>query len=633
MKKLILLSLIFTISNFSLLAQQMHISKAKQNQSVELTKDATLNGGMNLSNDFTRPSYKFLVDEVELGTSVYDLQTNASIENRFFRHSDGTMGAVWTMGFEDPGFDGRGTGYVYYDGNEWSEEPSDRIEETRTGWPNYASLGDNGEIVASHTGTEIIFSKRENKGTGDWEYFSLAGPEGQDIIWPRMVTHENTIHVVAATPNTANNGTIYEGLDGAVLYSRSTDGGETWVDENIILPGMSSDEYTGLNADTYIWAQNGETIALVLSSLWYGHDLFMVKSEDNGETWEKTIIWENPYTQVDYADIVTAPDTLAAAGGNVTADIDSEGNVHVAFDLNRAYKEETGEDATFSSFPFYEGIVYWNETMEPFEADNQHNALAFENLVENETYVGWVPDVDGDGELDIEIEELYNYNGYSTSTYPTMSIDGDDNVYLAYSTPREDLQSSGLKLRHIFGRAKVNGYWFGDPNDVDELDLTNSPLHAFDECIFPQMANILPDDEKFYIMYQRDLTPGFAVGTEPDHEFTTNNVTLIEATNEDFGVYTDIENTASINESHKVSQNFPNPFSSTSEVTVEVAEDAQLSLEVVNLVGQTVQRVDKGFVNAGTHSLEISGTNLETGVYFYNVHINDETITKKMVIR
>lgn len=629
MKKILLLTTVVLIAMTSF-AQKSTVSKKKRGLSVELTKEGRLNGGANmLMNDFAKAN-KLIPEETELGTTVYDAQTNQAIENRFHRYSDGTMGAVWTMGFEDAtNFPDRGTAYVYFDGESWSEEPSERIESERCGWSSYAPYGENGEIIVSHTGTELRFSKRENKGSGEWEHFTLEGPEGHDLIWPRLITNGNTIHVVAVTPSEANAGTPYNGMDGALLYSRSTDGGETWVDQNIQLPGTTSDEYTGIVSDEYIWAKNGNTIALVVSSQWYGHDLFMLKTEDDGENWEKTVVWENPYNQVIYDDLVTAPDTLAAPDGTLGADIDSEGNVHITFGLIRALKEETGSGSTFSAFPFYEGIIYWNETMDPFEAENQHYALAFENLVEDETYVGWIPDVDGNGEIDMTLDNLFTYV-YSCSTFPTITLDENDNVFLAYATPREDL-GDPLKYRHIMGRAKINGTWFGNPNDVEQLDLTNDPLHSFDECIIPQMANMIPGDDKVYIIYQRDNIPGIAYGQEPDHEYVTNYYTLMEADLSDFGIITEIETDAE-KMSDEVSQNYPNPFSSSSTVEVRLNQQSKLSLEVMNLVGQTLQYSDLGTVNAGTHKLEIDGSRLETGVYFYNVNINDKTITKKMVV-
>ncbi len=627
MKKVLLLTLVLGFS-FSLFAQKSHVSKDLREMAVEMTKEGEIVNGIDLRNEVTPPSYKFLVDETELGTSVYDVQSNSAIENRFYRHPDGTMAAVWTMGFDDPSFPGRGTGYAYFDGTSWDANPTERIEDERVGWPSYAPWGPNGEIVAAHTGgSGVKFSKRETKGSGDWTYSTFAGPEEvPGLTWPRICTSgedNNTLHVIA------NSYDPYEGQETAILYSRSLDGGETWEDENIIMEGTGSEYYESISADSYIWASRGDVVALIVVPLWYEHDLFMMKSEDNGETWEKTVIWENPFNLTAYADVVTE-DTLAAPDGSAGAVIDSQGNVHVTFNLVRAYKEETGSTATFTSFPFHEGIVYWNETMEPFiNEENQYDALYYDNLVENETLIGWVPDVDGDGTIDITIDQLFTYI-YSATLQPTMTIDSDDNIFVAYSTPREDL-GDPLRYHHIFARAKYNGYWVGDPNNID-LDLTNDPLHSFDECIYPQMANMLPGDDKIYLFYARDNEPGEAVGAEPDHEYVTNYYTLIEASHEDFGIYVDIENIENA-AAHSVSQNYPNPFSGSANVDVELAEDADLSMEVVNLVGQTVQRVDKGFVKAGTHTLQINGTDLETGVYFYNVNINDETITKKMVIR
>ena len=56
-------------------------------------------------------------NESTIGTTYYDLQTNKALSNRFYLYADGTMGAVWTMGFQSSDFPDRGTGYNFYDGN------------------------------------------------------------------------------------------------------------------------------------------------------------------------------------------------------------------------------------------------------------------------------------------------------------------------------------------------------------------------------------------------------------------------------------------------------------------------------------------------------------------------------------
>ncbi|MEZ5083464.1 MAG: hypothetical protein R2750_08450 [Bacteroidales bacterium] len=50
----------------------------------------------------------------------YDLQTNTSTQNRIHMFDDGTIGAIWTMGYALIQFyDLRGTGYSYFDSNAW----------------------------------------------------------------------------------------------------------------------------------------------------------------------------------------------------------------------------------------------------------------------------------------------------------------------------------------------------------------------------------------------------------------------------------------------------------------------------------------------------------------------------------
>ncbi|MGM0567322.1 MAG: T9SS type A sorting domain-containing protein [Bacteroidota bacterium] len=620
MKKVYLLTLILGIS-VGLMAQHAPVNSELYDHSVEVDASEKIHDmGSNTSSHVIPYSPSRLsINETDIGQSVYDLQSNSSVNNRFTRFQDGSMAAVWTMGFESPSFADRGTGYNYYDGTEWGPMPEERIEDENVGWPYHAPLGENGEIVVGHTPNGLKISKRDTKGAGDWDYENFMGPDGAEgLTWPEVTTtgdNNDVVHLVA------NSYDPYEGQETALLYSRSTDGGETWVDENIILEGMGSDYYTEINADDYIWASRGDVAALVVSSPW--HDLFIMKTEDNGENWEKIVAWEHPYPMFDWEETITT-DTIWAPDGSMGADIDSEGNVHLSFGLTRVIHEEPG--TSYNYFPFTDAIVYWNENMDPFEnPDNQHYALKYENLEEDVTLVAWTPDMNNNGVLDIEsTDEILPYRTLGMVTMPTLKIDEDDDVALVYTALHEELFGGEFYYRHIFGREKVGSTW------GDIVHLTSGDIHMFDECIYPQMANILPDDENIYLHYQKDNTPGLAL--DEDHDWVTNTIVGMEVSMDEFGTISN-ENGLSIDEKHKVSQNFPNPFSSTSEVSVEVTEDAQLSMEVVNLVGQTVQHVDKGFVNAGTHSLEISGTNLETGVYFYNVNINDETITKKMIIR
>jgi type IX secretion system substrate protein len=87
-----------------------------------------------------------------------------------------------------------------------------------------------------------------------------------------------------------------------------------------------------------------------------------------------------------------------------------------------------------------------------------------------------------------------------------------------------------------------------------------------------------------------------------------------------------------VNPIASVEQNFPNPFSSSTMIEVSLENNANLSMEVVNMIGQKVLEVNKGQVQSGTHTFEISAENMKSGIYFYTVKANENTVTKKMIV-
>ncbi|MBN1340975.1 MAG: hypothetical protein JXA03_16725, partial [Bacteroidales bacterium] len=206
----------------------------------------------------------FEQSEDHIGTTQYDLQSNTALGNRITLFDDGTIAAVWTQGIESsPSFPDRGTGYNYWDGTAWGPIPTTRIESDRGGWPSVAPFGEDGEIVVDHiaggVGTGLLFNHRATKGTGAWTEFNFQGPAGgwETITWPRMVTsgvNNDVIHLIHTTYPVANGGQIYNGMDPALLYSRSADGGATWDPLHAQLPGTTIDFYKDISADEYTWA-------------------------------------------------------------------------------------------------------------------------------------------------------------------------------------------------------------------------------------------------------------------------------------------------------------------------------------------------------------------------------------------
>ncbi|HNW76987.1 MAG TPA: hypothetical protein PKJ28_08895, partial [Bacteroidales bacterium] len=81
-------------------------------------------------------SLKATLEDPVTGTTKYDLQTNAATQNRIYLYPDGTIGTTFTMSHVNT-FSDRGTGYTYFDGVDWGDQPSVKIESVKAGWPSY----------------------------------------------------------------------------------------------------------------------------------------------------------------------------------------------------------------------------------------------------------------------------------------------------------------------------------------------------------------------------------------------------------------------------------------------------------------------------------------------------------------
>jgi hypothetical protein len=623
MKKLLLIAVAVLAGTYCYTQNPCRLSQHQRDYHITLTYKADVSDEVpfnNLENPTVR-SAGFVPDETIIGNTKYDFQTNAMLSGRIYQHADGTIGAVWTQGFDDANtFPDRGTGYNYYDGAAWQPVPTVRIENNRCGWPNYAPWGTDGEIVISHnfvTGLEIL--KREVKGTGTWSQALYQGPSPieDSPSWPRMGTggeNHDIIHMIY------NSKVAYNDQTTALLYSRSNDGGDTWDPQDITFDEFGPGYYSEIGGDSYALAVKDNIVAILISDTW-NTDLALLKSEDNGDTWEHTIIWEHPYPFYDWD--VTITDTFFSVDGTASLAIGPDGKIHVVFAICRVLHDVVGTNYTY--WPGAEAIVYWNEDMPVFS--NGVNALAppewgFEDteLIDDYNRIGWWQDVNGNEQDDrLDAQVLYRTIGYST--WPVISVDENNNIFMAYASLTEGYDNTTNNFRHIWTRAYANGIW-GPFTDV-----TSDIIHIFDECAFPVMSPT--SDDNVHLLFQADNFPG--TGLDGNHAYVNNNIYYSAIPKED--MLTGIKHVNNAINDASVSQNYPNPFDKITTIRVNLNESAYLSLKVMNTIGQEVMNIQKGSVPAGNYYFELDGSDFAQGVYFYTVKADNISVTKKMVVR
>lgn len=594
----------------------------KELQDYNVKYDRTQNSSYELQQTSAPLKNTHSILEENTGITYYDLQSNGSMQNRIHIFDDGTMGAVFTY-MEAP-FSLKGSGYNYSNGYEWGAFPTEPLEEYHSGCPSYAPFGENGEIIVSHIQNIAVekgltFSKRENKGTGEWEQWILQGPEGfENIYVPHMATgglNNSVIHVLAITHPLLS---IYQGQSPALLYSRSADGGTTWNPENYIIPLINADHYLGFGRDLYNIHAEGDNVAILIGGPWL--DLLLLKSTDGGDNWEKTIIWEHPYPLFETLNSYPT-DTFYCVDGSHDLDFDENGKVHVTFGINRAYADS---NKTYW-FPAVGGIGYWNEDITTFSNDfNSLNPYGHPDseLEENYSLVGWSQDMNGNDTIDVLDDWGTYYLGFSSM--PQIYVDNNNRIYIVYSSVTEGYDNNLQNYRHLWCRLSPIDGWWGQHHH-----LTNYLNHVFDECVFPSLAKFTDNWPEPHILYQQDDEPGMTIWGDED-PYGEN---FISHLNNEIWLFTAIDGIKSNSDLIEVSQNHPNPFKEKTTIQIKLKKTCDLKLEITDLTGGKVYENNLGYLSTGTHNISIKVPSLSPGIYFYSVVAGDHSVTKKMIVK
>jgi hypothetical protein len=115
----------------------------------------------------------------------------------------------------------------------------------------------------------------------------------------------------------------------------------------------------------------------------------------------------------------------------------------------------------------------------------------------------------------------------------------------------------------------------------------------------------------------RDLAPEFAGTSVPLNGRTPNN--------------------ASLPTDFNLSQNVPNPFNPSTDISFALPSDSKVSLTIYNVLGQQVKTLVDEHMRAGYQTISWDGTDntgrtVASGVYFYKLRANDFSATKKMLM-
>jgi len=101
------------------------------------------------------------------------------------------------------------------------------------------------------------------------------------------------------------------------------------------------------------------------------------------------------------------------------------------------------------------------------------------------------------------------------------------------------------------------------------------------------------------------------------------------------GNYTNIENFVYEVSGYELHQNYPNPFNPTTEISYSLKTAGQVTLSVFNAKGELVRTLVNEKKPAGNHSIKFNGDGLKSGLYFYQLVVEDKVVAsmKMMMLK
>jgi hypothetical protein len=516
-------------------------------------------------------------------------------------------------------FDDRGTGYNFFDGGLWDEIPYERIETTRIGWPSIVHTANGREVVISHAGIDTpLHMAWRDAGSGAWSETSIASDLTVGKLWPRMAAggeDGNSLHVICISTPAANGGEVLNGQDGALLYYRSLDGGDTWDITDMTFPELDNSAFIAFSGDTYAIHARGNTIAF--ASFNDFADSFVMISQDNGDTWEQQLLVDFP------VDLYEADMGLPEIGEDYNDDglfqeffntdgagdvhVDGYGQVHVSYG-SMYYMDADTIDGTTSYFPGTNGLAYWNESMGPDSAQ----------------IVAYSYDIDESGTLDFEDEIAAYYVG--CAAFPSMASDASGNMYITYSAIMENFSTGAQNYRHQYVIHSMDSgmTW----NTEDACDLT--PDVDFDgyESVF---GSIAPDvvDGMLEIIYQRDFEPGLHVRGDLD-PIDINDIVHLRVPADDLADCADVSFEDWVGVSNPIDAQdimlYPNPAADQVELIIDRPGSHQIT--VLSATGQLVESFQ---TTAVLERLDVSAWS--PGIYFVNVAQGDQSTVVRLAVQ
>ena len=237
-----------------------------------------------------------------------------------------------------------------------------------------------------------------------------------------------------------------------------------------------------------------------------------------------------------------------------------------------------------------------------------------------------------------EYTDVANYVGRLTGAEDQLdSYDNPEPPYIdGYVSLAMDRSEWGTGLplfsSDIRSADEMDGVW-----DIDLLvRKVSSPV-----TITPEIHGSVPDDFKAVLLdllsrEQSDLLAGETVLITDAREEFPYHLKVIAGT-PGFVDRTVKETLAALPENLALYQNYPNPFNPATRIAFALPQPEKVTLKIFNLLGQEVITLADGWYDLGHYEVvwngqDVSGKGVASGMYISALTVDDNIITRKMLL-
>lgn len=614
---------------------------------------------------------------VDLGTDASGYYAKSRFPVMFSEHKSGTTIFVHTGDNDE--FVWGNTFYDYtQNGTDWvANNPLYVTDDTQFGFAYFPQVGiynPNNSTNIEDTYLGFIASQNSNEN-GLWGSYAIGGskfgvpveaPDNQEIIFnaddeyysdlmPHSCTVGNNIFLVSE--NTDNNG---GGFKNNFIFVKGTFDPETETvtyERNLIdIPSGLFSEEGGPFQLNVKFANDGQTGYIFTTGnanpnlfdlTWWPS--FYMKTTDGGQTWSDMVpfeyggenmldalkglvdetMWDEVMELTQGTDPYPGEENLAwDCPWQYDGVVDANGDLHMAIALNLFNETPTGRSYLFSQTTNVLLHVYTKGDDTKLHSDLVTVFDTFRKLYTGE-----------EGPFE-SVTHNHRPRVIANEAQDLLLFTWSDSEFDL--TPDEEVVVN--KKPSVFGRGYqvgkdgADGHFIGDSEDQDDkkVNFTFATLadevahfyHTTESLITSKDANgnTIAQVPVLYTAFTNETDPKLS---EPMHYKYLAGCTF----NFKDGTVGLDEVAAGAQNVMEVSQNVPNPFNGTTKVTVNLANASDLSVEVVDMAGQKVMNIEKGFMQAGSNEIEINASQLQAGIYFYTVSAGAERVTKKMIVK